>query len=262
MPVLLYFSPVSSVNASQWINYWELGAGLSYFQIPYYPGAEASKNYILPFPHILVESDYLSIERNVISGHLFSTDSFKVDISFAGALKAESNKIALREGMPDLNYVIEAGPAFKWLLQGAFDKDFALTFELPVHRVITTDLKQVDAIGWRYKPGLYVKKKYADWTLNADLSLLYATNDYHDYFYSVDDAYVTASRNAYSAASGFSGVEYTLKLQSHIKNVKTGFILIYTSLAQATFEDSPLVAERNSLTIGVYASWVFWGSAK
>jgi outer membrane scaffolding protein for murein synthesis (MipA/OmpV family) len=262
MSALLFFIPVNSVNASQWINYWELGAGVSYFNIPYYPGAEASKSYILPFPHILVESDYLSLERNVISGHIFSTDSFKVDISFAGALKAESKDIVLREGMPDLNYIVEAGPSFKWLLQGGFDKAFELTFELPVHRVVTTDLKRVDAIGWRYKPGLYVKKKYTDWTLESDLSLLYATADYHNYFYSVDDAYVTANRNAYSAASGFSGVEYTLKLKTHIKNVNTGFILIYTSLDQATFADSPLVAEENSLTIGVYASWVFWGSAK
>ncbi|MDH5485800.1 MAG: MipA/OmpV family protein [Gammaproteobacteria bacterium] len=259
---LLYFVPLNPVAASQWINYWELGAGISYFHIPYYSGGVGSKNYLLPFPHILVESDYLSLERNVISGHLFSTDEFKVDISFSGALKADSNDIELRKGMPDLNYVIEAGPSLKWLLQGEFNKDYELTFELPIHRVVTTDLRQVDAIGWRYKPGLYVKKKYPGWTVNADVSLLYATQDYHAYFYSVDNAYVTADRSAYRASSGFSGVEYSLKFKTHSKNMNMGFLMIYTRLDQAVFNDSPLVAETNSLTLGVYASWVFWGSAK
>ena len=100
---ILWMLATSTLIAEQNTGYWELGAGVSYIQSPHYAGSNQSKNYVVPFPHVVIKTDYLSVDRNVLRGHVLSTDTFRFDISFSGSFKVESEDNELRQGMPDLD---------------------------------------------------------------------------------------------------------------------------------------------------------------
>ena len=247
------------VHADKQKGYWELGAGLSYLQSPHYYGSDESKNYLVPFPHVLVESDSLSIDRNSVRGHVLSTDDFKFDISFSGAFKVDGEDNQAREGMPDLDYILEAGPALKWLLKGSFKGPDRLTLDLPVRAALATDFSTASSIGWRALPTLHWYKTIVyegQWILENRLRLIYSTRDYHDYLYSVDMQYVTPDRVYYQAKSGFSGWQNRFTVKRKTVNRILGFYIAYTNVADAVYNDSPLVKENYNFSAGVFVSWV------
>jgi outer membrane scaffolding protein for murein synthesis (MipA/OmpV family) len=240
-------------------GYWELGAGVSYLQSPYYLGSDESKNYVVPFPHIVVRTDKFSVDRNSVRGHILSTDRFKFDISFSGAFKVDSDDSRLRQGIPDLDYIIEGGPALKWLLKGEFNGHNRITLDMPVRAAVVTDFGDMEYIGWRILPTLHWHNVVAGngvWTIDNRLRLMYATGDFHDYLYSVDAPYVTPQREYYQADGGFSGWQYRFTLRHRIGDRSIGFYLAYSNIADATYNDSPLVAENYNFSGGVFVSWV------
>ena len=253
--VFLYGSPASAEQS----GYWELGAGISYLQSPYYLGSDESKNYVLPFPHILIRSERFSVDRNSVRGHVLSSDRFKFDISFGGSLKVDSEDSRLRQGMPDLDYIIESGPAMKWLLKGRFNGSDRITLDLPIRLAVATDFNDAETIGWLIEPTLHlhnVISRDSVWTLDNRLRLMLATRDYHDYLYSVDAAYVTADRPLYQAKQGFSGWQYRFTLRRRQAKTIMGFYVAYTNIVDATYRDSSLVVENYNLSGGVFISWV------
>lgn len=238
--------------------YWELGAGVGMLQLPHYIGSNESKNYVLPFPYVVIKSDLLSIDRNVVHGHLLSSDIFKFDIGFSAAFKVDSSKNKLRSGMPDLDYALEAGPVLKWLIDGEFNTNYELTFDLPVHKVFVTDFNDINGQGWRAKPMIHLRNKFngnSYWQLDNSIQWLYGSDDYNKYYYSVDSNYVTAERPFYNATSGYSGWRYNLSIRQSKKNMLTGFFMNYTNIRNSVFDDSPLIAEKNSFSLGFFITW-------
>ena len=243
-------------------NYWQLGVGLSYTRLPHYLGSNESKNYLIPFPHIVVKTKYLSVDRSVIKGHLLSSDTFKFDISFGGSFKVDSSDNELRQGMPDLDYILETGPSLNWLISGRFDSKRNIAFELPVRAAIATDFSGVDFIGWRIVPTVHWKNKWGDknyWQIDNKLRLLYATEKYHDYLYSVDDEFIVPGRAGYKAEKGYGGWQYKFDLKYKKDNLLYGFFATYSNIVQANYRDSSLVVENTDLTLGVFVSWAIWG---
>lgn len=255
--LLMLVSTLSVAEEGQ--GYWELGAGLSYFDSPYYPGSDQSKSYVLPFPHIIIKSDKFSIHRDSLRGHILSSDRFKFDISFSGALKVDSEDSRLREGMPDLDYIIESGPAMKWLLSGRFNGSDRWTLDVPVRAAVSTDFNGMDYIGWRLLPTLHwhnVVKAQGAWYIDNRLQLQYSSREFHDYLYSVEPLYATPERPAYQAEEGFSGWQYRFTLRYRQGKRITGFYLAYRDIGDAAFSDSPLVARDYNVSGGVFVTWV------
>ena len=240
-------------------GYWELGAGISYLRSPYYLGSDQSRNYVLPFPHIRVRTEQFSIDRNSLRGHVLSTDRYKFDVSFSGSIKVDSDDSRLRAGMPDLDYIIEAGPAIKWLLWGEFNGHDRLTLDVPLRGAMATDFDTAEYIGVNFMPTLHWHKViYTEgrWTQDHRLQLRFASRDYHDYLYSVDAAYATAERPAYQASGGFSGWQYRFTLRHRQNDRIVGFYIAYSNVVDASYRDSPLVGENYNFSGGILISWV------
>ena len=244
-------------------GFWELGAGLSYLQSPHYPGSSESKTYLIPFPHVMVESNILTIDRNVLLGHLLETEHMRFDLSFSGAFKVDSEDDPLRTGMPDLDYLLEGGPSLDWLLAGSFKGDQRLILEFPVRAVVSTDFKGAELQGFRFTPSLrwYQRWNNADqWILDSRFRLLYATEDYHDYLYQIDAEYATPGRPRYDAEPGYSGYRLLFNFRYRQKSQVYGMYLRYSNYQGAEFIDSPLVTENHNFSVGVYVSWVLGSS--
>lgn len=257
----LLFALSCTVQADNNINHWEIGAGVSYFSSPHYLGSDQSSNYILPYPHVILKSDVFNVDRSSIEGKITKSNFFKIDVSFSGRLKVDSDDNRAREGMPDLEYVLEAGPSFKFMLHENVSKNHRISFDLPVRAAIATDFQSAEGIGWKVVPTIHVSNFWRGsqlWELDTQFRYLYGSEKYHEYFYKVDAQYATADRAEYSnVEQGAGGLELKMRLKTSYKNMVFGVFVLYSDVSSAVFADSPLVVTDTNFSGGVFVSWIF-----
>ncbi len=117
----------------------------------------------------------------------------------------------------------------------------------------------------RYTPGTVFNPQLAlslpavwhGWDIGISAGPLFASGDYHDYYYSVAPAFAAADRPAFTAHGGYSGTVFILTTTRHFANTWVGAFLRYDNLSGARFEDSPLLEMKHSLMAGVAISYIF-----
>lgn len=232
---------------------WEFGMGLAGLNFPHYRGSQNQQNYLLPFPYFVYRGERLKADRDGLRGILFQSKRILLDISMDGAVPVDSDDNTIRHGMPDLDSVFEIGPSLK------IDIVHNLSFIVPVRAAFSTDVTHLNIHneGWLCHPKLgYVFENTAhQLKVSMDIGPLYATQPYHDYYYSVDAQYATLGRSQYKASGGYSGLRMAASLSWQVKNVLIGAFIRYDDLKGSVFEDSPLVEQKYSLMAGFALSW-------
>jgi outer membrane scaffolding protein for murein synthesis (MipA/OmpV family) len=245
---------------------WELGIGLGLLQMPDYRGSDENRLYLLPYPYLVYRGDILKVEEQRISGQIFKTDRISLDFSGYGAVPVKSSDNSARAGMPDLDPTFELGPALKIKLWESKEDKFKLDLTLPVRAFFSTNFYSVSREGWVFSPRInFVKHDLIpDTGLNLGISAgpMFADSGYHAYFYTVEPAYATAARPAYSAGGGYSGSTLTVGLGKEYKQFVFNAFVSADFLQGASFENSPLVKRETSFMSGVSVSWIFFKSAK
>jgi outer membrane protein len=255
---LLLFTPLAFA-AEHTLPLWEIGVGAAGIRFPDYRGSEQSRQYLLPFPALIYRGDKLKVDRQGVRGLLFDSERVVVDISLDGAVPVDSDQNAVREGMPYLDAVFEIGPSLKISLYNS--ELFETRFNLPFRYAYSTDLTRLDSHGTLFHPNLSFDYNGL-WHLGLSLGPLYASQEYHDYYYSVAPEYVTAARPAYRAEGGYSGMRYTLGWSRRYSGFWLGAFLRYDDLSDAVFSDSPLVTQEDALMGGISFAWFFKQSAR
>ena len=238
----------------------DFGIGVGALHFPIYTGAAESRDVILPFPYIVVHSQFLDVDRNRIRGKLLKSDDLSVDVDFAGGVSVNASDTRERQGMPDLDWVGEAGPALRYHIWRSDDHE-GIDLVFPV-RVAAS----VHALDFHHRG--YTAGPRVDWhkpmsmqgdTLTVDSSLTAAFFDktYADYYYSVSPQYATPTRPAYAAPGGYAGWRAELGFSWHHGEMVYGAFVEHTSLHGARFQSSPLVGSANGLSFGLAVSWVF-----
>lgn len=252
------FSPLAFA-AEQTLPLWELGVGAAAIRFPDYRGSDQSRQYLLPFPAVIYRGDKLKVDRQGMRGLLFESKRVVLDISLDGAVPVDSDQNGAREGMPDLDAVFEIGPSLKLSLYDS--GPFEMRLNLPYRYVYSSDLTRLDSHGTQFHPNLsfdYTGRSH----IGLSLGPLYASQEYHDYYYSVSPEYVTATRPAYRAEGGYSGMRYTLGWSRRYNRFWLGAFVRYDDLSNAVFRDSPLVTQEDALMGGISLAWFFKQSAR
>ena len=255
---LLLFTPFT-LAAEQVLPLWELGVGAAAIRFPDYRGSEQSRQYLLPFPSVIYRGDRLKVDRKGMRGLLFDSERVVLDISLDGAVPVDSDQNGAREGMPDLDAVFEIGPSLKISLYDS--GPFEARLNLPYRYVYSSDFTRLDSHGTQFHPNLSFDYS-GRWHLGLSLGPLYASQENHDYYYSVAPVYVTATRPAYQAEGGNSGMRYTLGWSRRYNGFWLGAFLRYDDLSNAVFRDSPLVTREDALMGGISFAWFFSRSAR
>jgi outer membrane protein len=89
-----------------------------------------------------------------------------------------------------------------------------------------------------------------------DLGVIYGSEKYHDYHYSVPLPLATNERPAYEAESGYSGTYLSISMAKRGDSFWYGGYLRYDNLRGATFSDSPLVETDHYFALGLGVSWI------
>ena len=245
---------------------WELGVGFAALLLPDYRGSDEYRFYPLPYPYFVYRGDVLKVDEHNISGRIFKTDRILLDVSIYGSVPVKASNNTAREGMPDLDPTFEIGPAIIInLLENREDK-YKFNLTLPVRAVFSTNFSSVSREGWVFAPRLNFEKSDIIPQTGLDLGIsagpMFADSGYHAYYYTVEPAYATAARPAYSAGGGYSGSTLTVGLGKAYEQFIFNAFVSADFLQGASFENSPLVKRETSFMSGVSVSWIFFKSAK
>lgn len=245
---------------------WELGVGVGGLTIPDYRGSDQQRAYAFPIPYFVYRGEIFQVDREKVRGLFFKTDRIELDVSLSGSVPVKSGDNKARENMPDLDPTLELGPQLNVLLTQS--EKLRLRLHLPARAVfaIDTGFRTAEQAGWIINPilNLDIKDTFPGigWNLGLSGGPLWASSQYHQYFYGVDEAFATPSRPAYSAPGGYSGTQFTVSLSKRFAKIWVGAFVRLFDLNGAAFEDSPLLRQNFSVTAGLGVSWIFAQSDK
>jgi outer membrane protein len=240
---------------------WTFGVGVFGASLPHYAGSDQSQTIVLPFPYIRYKSEKLSIDRSGIVHKLWDSESFSLTFSGQGSIKVDSKDNKARAGMTDLGWVGAAGPALNWYPQ----EDKSLFVQMTTRAAFSFD-SGIKNIGWQGETSLnWASKRQAlgpqsTWQFTLKGRVKFADSKYNNYFYGVEDQYVTASRSSYASDSGYAGSDILAGINFNGERYRAGIFARYSNISGTAFEDSPLVRKENNGSIGFAYAWLFSGN--
>lgn len=240
----------------------ELGAGIGWVNLPYYPGAKERRNIVLPFPAFIYRGDILRADEDGgMRGRFFSSERFEINASFGLTLPVDNEDVAVRSQMNELDPLLEVGPGLIYhIIPRQKNKKFSLSLNLAPRLAFSTDFKSAKEQGYALNPLFYSWYQFSKrLTLFSGLSGLWATKEYQEYFYEVPSQYATATRPSYQAQAG--NISYNLS-QFLIFNPSTSFSVvvggIYENYHWAANKESPLhQKDENFSTILAFTWWFY-----
>jgi len=245
---------------------WELGVGVTAFRLPDYRGSDESRNYLYPFPYVVYRGERVRVDRQGARAVLFESTRAEIDFSASGTLPVDSSKNHARQGMPDLDPTIEAGPQLNFSLARDRERDYRLDLRMPVRAVVATNLRHARQAGYTFYPhlNLMLRPEFlgGKWNVGFQTGPLFASREYHQYFYGVEQQFATAQRPAYEAKGGYSGALALASLTRRIGKLYVGGFVRYDSLRGAAFENSPLLRRDHSVMMGVAVAYVLTESER
>ncbi len=238
---------------------WELGLGLGAVAGPDYRGSDEYRSFISPIPYFIYRGKYIRSDREGVRGNFFRTDQYEFTLSASASITPETDKSTLREGMPELGSTFELGPSFNINLSGEdFSRGWHL--QLPWRAVFALGAEESGYIGSIIQPQLVYRTRFSEWTFSYRAGITYASNDYHNYYYSVAPEYVTAERPEFRAKAGYSGWNNNFSLSRSFSHqgfqTRFAFFIRYDNIEHTDITDSPLVVEDHSVRGGIALIWV------
>jgi outer membrane protein len=235
---------------------FELGLGIGSLYYPNYIGSKSTQILTLPLPYIRYRGDFFRIDEDGISTKLFGINGLRLELSLSGSLPADSKDSGIRKDMPDLDLTGEIGPKLVYTI---YDHGVSkLEFELPLRAVLSTNFESISYRGVVSNPEFKYSLTYSDfkWTLKS--GIVFANKDYNSYFYGVDEAYKTPSRETYEAMSGLSGFKNRLGVTYQKAKWWAGAFISHYNISSATFRDSPLVETNSAFYMGASVAYIFY----
>jgi len=227
---------------------WEIGlaggAGWSH----HYPGADQGSAAVAAVPFLIYRTEHVSLgEGGLVTGRVLETDRVEITASIRGSLPAHSEDNRAREGMPDLDTLVEIGPQVVINLRERTDVD-SLALKLPLRAVLSTDFSNLKYRGLVFQPRLsYSRNGLLDSKFDGSVSVgpIFATDKLMDFFYDVPPQFATPTRPEYEARGGYMGTDLSVGLtypfSDHFKVLLGGEV---SYLGGNANEGSPLFRER------------------
>jgi outer membrane protein len=260
MPLAAWADPAASASAPEQQSSLELGVGLSGLSFPDYPGSAETHKLLLPFPYIVYHGPHLDVENGRVLGIVLAGSRFSLDVDFSGSVAVQSSRDPERVGMPDLDWIGEAGPALRYHAWNSGDGEASLDAVLPVRVAVSARGLTAHHRGWAWAPRLEFDYDHGPpaqlLEFDASLTALFADAGLNDYVYGVTPQFATVTRPAFEPGSGYGGYNLNFGMSLHHDQLVYGCFLSYTNLNGAVFAGSPLVSRMRDVALGVAVSWV------
>lgn len=264
--IVLFFSLGVATAAPAWASHpenatrFQIGVGVGSVRFPDYPGASETRSLTVPFPYVVLYHAHLRVNNNRVRGIVFAKSNWSLDVDFSGQPQVESDRTGERIGMPNLDWLGEAGPALRYTIWRHDSDDTSLDLVLPVRAAVSAEGFTLTHRGNVFAPRLelvhnpFDEDGRASW--DATLTAVYEDQNYARYYYGVPSQYATPVRPAYEPDGGYAGYRTEIGFSLHEGDLVYGAFVNYTNLDHAVFLASPLVGNREGLSFGVSIAWV------
>lgn len=247
---------------------WEVGVFAAAFNSPEYPAAGQSQTNVIPAPYFIYRGETVRVgEGSIVRAVAIDKSWYELDLSLAGSFNANSEDNEARVGMPDLDFIFELGPQLRLRLSKfEFEQHGKgeLFLNLQARAAFSTDFSGISKRGYVFQPVFSYRQR--GWlsektALSVSLSPTWATEKLHDYFYQVDNDFITDQRPAYDAKGGYLGTDLSVGLSFNATKDIRIFTFARTSLhSGAANTDSPLFREESTYSYGIGMVWRLWES--
>jgi outer membrane protein len=238
---------------------WELGLGVGDISGSDYRGSDEYHHFIAPIPYIIYHGKYLQSDSDGIRGNFFKSNRYEFTFSATGTLTPQPERNNARKNMPLLGSTLEIGPAFNINITGKTFHD-GLMLQVPIHAVIAINGDDSGYQGLLFQPQFIYQQQFTDWQFTQRLGVGFASEKYHDYYYAVDDKFVTPERSYFDSQGGYNGAfaqsAFSRPIRINNLDTKLAFFLRYDNLNNVVFDNSPLVKTNNVWRTGFAFIWV------
>lgn len=265
-PLLLGLTaPTLAENLSTADPLWEVRLGGFGRYGEAYPGSTELQVNVVPLPFPIYRGKFLRLgdrTEKPVRTRLLRWDKVKLDIDFGLNFPVDSDDIAARRGMPDLDLLAEVGPELEFqfaepLLGGE------TRLALQARGAVSWDGLSPDWRGMILSTELKHRRKvFTPRTeLYTRITPEFASRDYMDFFYGVPEAFATATRDAYRARSGYLGTRLSFTVKHRFNRrfeVRSG--LRFGLYQGARNAESPLLTRDFTNSFFLAFLWKFWES--
>jgi len=241
---------------------WEFRLAAFGQYAPVYPGAKETDLTLLPIPIPVYRGSFLNFGENldqVARGEIVDTRRLRLGIDLDFTFGEDSDNIAVRSGMPDLNFMFELGPELEIKLNNRTPEQGEIFLALQLRAGVSFDGLDPTSRGFLLNPELEYRRDHAfggDNLLSLRFKPTWASEEYMDYYYEVDPAYATPDRPAYDASGGYLGSKFTAALTRQINpKLIFGISASYYRYGGAENELSPLYVQDSGASIQAAFIW-------
>ena len=151
-------------------------------------------------------------DRGAARGIIVDDDRIEFDVGLDAAFPVDSDDNDAREGMNDLDFLLELGPRLTYRFLPPEDRD-ELDLAFAVRAVLSTDFGNLRYQGLTLNPSLTYRRN--DFILDdmrgvVSLSPLFGFDGLNDYFYRVSPSEARPGRPAFEADDGYIGTELSI----------------------------------------------------
>lgn len=245
---------------------WEIGFAALGAHVPDYPSSSHSQNtgFALPTAVYRGELFLLSSDSDGVKGAFAINDGLSLTLGLDAAFSAESDDNPQRRGLPDLDYLVEAGPSLEYRLwqQGAQ----TLTAVAQVRAAYAVNTDRFDYTGIAVEPQLVFDHNaflIPALQFRLGLSAKFAHDGLNQYFFSVPAEFATAERPAYEARDGYQQTALSTRLFLPVNKRLSVFALGQLLFGNgAANQDSPLYREDFTYAVGLGLAYTVFVSQR
>jgi outer membrane scaffolding protein for murein synthesis (MipA/OmpV family) len=245
------------------LSLWEFGAGAGIIDIANYPSSSQRNLISAALPYVVYRGDiFRAGDGNGVRAVVIDKNNLEIGLSFGGAFSADSEDDTAREGMPELDFLLEIGPQAIYQIKKYKFKNGGnahLKARLQLRAAFSTDFSTIDNRGFVLNPVITYQQRgrlFKETALSASIGLVFATEKFHDYFYEVSEQFITDTRSSYNAKGGYLGTKLALNVSFPISNSIRGFVGIGAQLySGAVNKNSPLYEKSVTYSAALGFVW-------
>jgi outer membrane protein len=240
---------------------WEFGLFNTAARLPHYRGSDEYQWYVLPIPYFIYRGKILRANREGVRGVFLDSEHFEMNLSLWGNPPVTGDSDA-RDGMDELDALIEAGPALKWYFSGR-DPEVPFYLQAALRGACSIDFDGGVDLAYQGLHGavnlVYLNRrlfKARDLSFGVNLGVDFADSRLNGYFYEVPQSQARPDRPQYEADAGYAGASLAVSLLKKLTD-RLSLVLYsrWENVSGAVFEDSPLVKRENNLSFATVLIW-------
>lgn len=244
--IILIYTACASVYAAKPL--YEIGVAGFMGYLPDYPAANQGRYRSLAVPSFAYRGFIFRSDKKGTRARFFKSDKLDFDLSFGASLPANSENNDAREGMDDLDYLLETGPRVSMNLYKT--SKHLIEVEFPLRFVISTDFQFTKERGYRFSPQLSYNYQFSE-TISFDINtrLSYGAEDLNDYIYEVTSEDATKFRQEYNAKAGYIGQSIGTNMLYKENHYAMIIGMRYSNYSKSANENSPLFKSKEDASI-------------